>query len=595
MFGQRFATSEISSNTVTFQFAVNTAATGSGEKKAAFPLNLYGQNGTSVTINWGDGSIETLTPADYAAADSTASVHEYASAGEYTVTATSGSWETIYLLSCYVDGAITSANNANLPVYVWRRTLTAVESPLPPVKGVKKLAAVDATAMTESDDDLGYLFHRCEKMTSIPANTFVLCSHITVLTAIFYHCSLMTTIPAGLLDPLVNAVDLSQFFRYWIALTSVPEGLFDKCVNVVNMQETFRYCQTLETIPEGLFRYNTLVTNMLGMFRVCNMLKNFKLCIGSPSVNTVSDFIVNASNVTRIVCVPANSTTYTTFNSYKNSSNNIIVSTDLDDCIQVEYDGIWQFTVDTEATASGEKKAAIPLNLYGQNGVELTVDWGDNTTSRLTPSDYTSSDSTASVHEYAAAGEYTITIACNDWENTYFYATDYNISELTNKNASLYYFKRTLTSIDAKLPKISGAYYLDDNVIDPYHDDDFSDLFFNCSKLVSIPAGMFDDNPDVTSFYECFCNCSSLASIPADLFNKNIAATDFTYCFICFSNNSSLSNFTLNIGSSIVVSVSDFVNLKSGAVRTINVPANSTTYTTFSNEAASLGLTIVGV
>ena len=530
MFGQRFATSEITSNAVTFQFAVNTAATGANEKKAAFPLNLYGQNGAAVTINWGDGNIETLTSADYTATDSTASVHEYETAGEYTVTVTSGRWEDIYLLSCYVDGAITSTNNANLPIYIWRRTLTAVESPLPPVKGVKKLAAVDATAMTASDNDLGYLFHRCEKMTSIPANTFVLCSHITVFTAIFYHCSLMTAIPAGLLDPLVNAVDLSQFFRYWIALTSVPEGLFDKCVNVVNMQETFRYCQTLETIPEGLFRYNTLVTNMLGMFRVCNMLKNFKLCIGSPSVNTVSDFIVNASNVTRIVCVPANSTTYTTFNSYKNSSNNIIVSTDLDDCIQVEYDGIWQFTVDTEATASGEKKTAIPLNLYGQNGVELTVDWGDNTTSTLTSSDYAVDDFTASVHEYASAGEYTITITSDDWENAYLMTAD-EIETVDDINAPVYYLRRTLTSLDSMLPPVKGTAYIysSDNI--SASNDSFSFLFYQYEKLESIPSNLFSGNAAIDDFGYCFCSCTSLASIPSGLFDNCTAAETFASCF----------------------------------------------------------------
>lgn len=624
MFGQRFATSEITSSAVTFQFAVNTAATGANEKKAAFPLNLYGQDGASVIVNWGDGNTETLTSADYTATDSTASVHEYASAGEYTVTITSGTWESIYLLSCYVDGAITSTNNANLPIYIWRRTLTAVESPLPPVKGVKKLAAVDATAMTASDNDLGYLFHRCEKMTSIPANTFVLCSHITVLTAIFYHCSLMTTIPVGLLDPLVNAVDLSQFFRYWIALTSVPEGLFDKCVNVVNMQETFRYCQTLETIPEGLFRYNTLVTNMLGMFRVCNMLKNFKLCIGSPSVNTVSDFIVNASNVTRIVCVPANSTTYTTFNSYKNSSNNIIVSTDLDDCIQIdsgEETDEWQFTIDTEATTTGEKKTGIPFNLYGQTGVELTVDWGDNTTSTLTPSDYTSSDSTASVHEYALAGEYTITVASSNWNDTYLLSLTSTITSENDTNTSIYWFRRTLTSINQKLPSVKDcAFYSAQNSLSfVTNDKSFYDVFRDCTHLQLIPEGLFDNNPSIRTLSGTFRNCSSLISIPIGLFDKNTAVYNFGNCFSgctsltsvpaglfykntavssfgsCFSGCTLLADFTLNIGSALVTSITDFVIRKSGTTRIINVPANSATYTAFSNVASDLGLTIVGV
>ena len=68
---------------------------------------------------------------------------------------------------------------------------------------------------------------------------------------------------------------------------------------------------------------------------------------------------------------------------------------------------IWTFTVNTEATTSGEKTTGIPFNLYGQSGVTLNVDWGDETTSRLTSADYTVSDSRASVHEYAEPGIYT--------------------------------------------------------------------------------------------------------------------------------------------------------------------------------------------
>lgn len=35
---------------------------------------------------------------------------------------------------------------------------------------------------------------------------------------------------------------------------------------------------------------------------------------------------------------------------------------------------VWKFTVNTEATAAGEKTAAIPLNLYGQDKVIVNVD-----------------------------------------------------------------------------------------------------------------------------------------------------------------------------------------------------------------------------
>lgn len=36
---------------------------------------------------------------------------------------------------------------------------------------------------------------------------------------------------------------------------------------------------------------------------------------------------------------------------------------------------VWKFTINTEATAAGEKTTAIPLNLYSQNNVIVEVDW----------------------------------------------------------------------------------------------------------------------------------------------------------------------------------------------------------------------------
>ena len=91
------------------------------------------------------------------------------------------------------------------------------------------------------------------------------------------------------------------------------------------------------------------------------------------------------------------------------------------------------------------------------------------------------------------------------------------------------YFKscKSLTSIPQGLfdnnPQITTFYY----------------CFYNCSSLTSIPAGLFDNNPNVTEFDSCFQRCTSLTSIPAGLFDNNPNITDFSYCF---SNCSSLTS-----------------------------------------------------
>lgn len=59
----------------------------------------------------------------------------------------------------------------------------------------------------------------------------------------------------------------------------------------------------------------------------------------------------------------------------------------------------------------------------------------------------------------------------------------------------------------------------------------FRNTFYNCSSLTSIPNGLFNDCIEVTSFYGLFSSCSSLTSIPAGLFDNCTKVTDFSFTF----------------------------------------------------------------
>ena len=335
----------------------------------------------------------------------------------------------------------------------------------------------------------------------------------------------------------------------------------------------------------------------------------------------------------------------------------------------------WKFTVNTEATAAGEKKTGIPFNLYQQPGITLEVNWGDGTSNTLTESNYTVNDSRASVHEYASAGTYQVSIRIRGVRRAYILTinSNANISTVNNAVAPLYWWRRTLISVDNALPRLKGINYYNSptSTSSLYKENNiFYYLFYRCSSLQSIPSGLFDKNTAVTGFYYCFYNCSSLQSIPSGLFDKNTAVTDFggcfssctsiqsipsglfdkntevkdfgsifnnctllveipaglfdknieatyfAYCFYncyklasipenifkyntsvtdihsCFRSCSALTDFTLHIGSSLITNCSSFVTKKAGTTRTVYVPASSTTYTTFSNQATTLGLTI---
>jgi len=55
--------------------------------------------------------------------------------------------------------------------------------------------------------------------------------------------------------------------------------------------------------------------------------------------------------------------------------------------------------------------------------------------------------------------------------------------------------------------------------------------FYSCTSLTSIPSGLFDNCPNVTSFSNCFYNCTSLASIPSGLFDNCPNVTNFGSLF----------------------------------------------------------------
>lgn len=230
----------------------------------------------------------------------------------------------------------------------------------------------------------------------------------------------------------------------------------------------------------------------------------------------------------------------------------------------------WRFTVNTEAGAVGEKKTAIPFNLYNVSG-KVWVDWGDDTVSELTAEDYTASNATASIHEYAQAGIYTVTVQTPIWNNIYFLSAideietnnpvnpiiPYIPSSTNTKQAPLYWWKRTLTSILDPLEKIAGRIDITTPSTPETLDNRFDFLFCNCTALTSIPSGLFDNNSftnaasifygcsvlsaipsglfdeqkNITTFAKCFMNCAALASIPPGLFNENTLVTTVEHCF----------------------------------------------------------------
>lgn len=212
---------------------------------------------------------------------------------------------------------------------------------------------------------------------------------------------------------------------------------------------------------------------------------------------------------------------------------------------------VWQLTVNTQATTSGEKTTGIPINLVEQPNVVLMVDWGDGSKTKLDSSMYTTTNSTASVHTYASPGIYTISISSRYWRSCNlltiegskgsFGSESISTPTIDNMIAPLYWMQRTLTGVGV-LPRIRGSYYCSryntpEIVTDLYSSiNSVGDLFAACTKLTTIASGLFSKNPQLTNFRKCFAGCTSLTSIPQDIFWGCSAASDMDRCFHgCFS------------------------------------------------------------
>ena len=128
----------------------------------------------------------------------------------------------------------------------------------------------------------------------------------------------------------------------------------------------------------------------------------------------------------------------------------------------------------------------------------LSVDWGDGTTDGTTSHTYTDGDSFHNV---------SVSVA--------------NCAEIKVASSNLYAFWSigdNMQIVPASFSGYSNLQYVGSDIFKNFQGTNMSSRFKKCSKLKSIPSGLFDNCPNVTDFLGCFCECSSLTEIPAGLF-----------------------------------------------------------------------------
>lgn len=197
-------------------------------------------------------------------------------------------------------------------------------------------------------------------------------------------------------------------------------------------------------------------------------------------------------------------------------------------------------------TTSANTVFTCPITDFGGLTPQLTINWGDSSSSPL----ITSSSSVNKIHTYVSAGTYTITITglmpgfqVNNNIGIRSLITSIIQFGTVGLRTLNFYGCINITSIpsSASLSAVGGYDGLNEII-------SFSN-FMNGTAITTIPADIFDFSPNVTSFASTFATINTISTVPSGLFDNAVNAVSFASCFFACASLTSVPStlFDLNI------------------------------------------------
>ena len=246
-------------SSVTFQFT-----TPSDNYDAGLPIGgmaqISGQTlPDAVTVDWGDGTVETMTRA--------------------------GNWRHRYTTAGVYDATLTSEGGIPLPYREYPHP-TWYTTPLTAVTTQNVTWYQYKNSTWGSPASLDYLFYSCANLMTVSGTIFKNCPNVTAANGVFNSCSKLQSIPKGLFDrnPLITS--FSGTFRGCSQVERVPAGLFDHCPLVTNFTRCFQDCKLLRYSPDTIFGNNPLASNFSYCFLECQSFTIKSTIFSSPEDTT---------------------------------------------------------------------------------------------------------------------------------------------------------------------------------------------------------------------------------------------------------------------------------------------------------------------
>ncbi|HBR1366663.1 TPA: phage tail protein I [Klebsiella pneumoniae] len=417
--------------------------------------------------------------------------------------------------------------------------------------GCSKLAVVDEDIFSENilAQNFSYVFYDCDSLTIIPPRLFARNVAATNFSYAFYGCDGIKIVPGGLLANNSKTIDVSFMFAY-SSIEEVESGAFDGAVLLKDFYYTFYTCAKLRIIAPAIFYKNTQVIKFTATFRGCVALQSVDG--GLFSKNVLATEFGSTFMSSGLLSIPPDlfsqntAAVYFAYCFYGVPCEEIPESllTNNVNCFSLSYmfamSGVKNVAGNLLATL--EKLTDVTFMFYSSGLAHIDEDFFQF---NLEITSFKSTFSKCGNLVAIKNGLFRNNKKATSFEETFSYSGLETIPEgLFSGNTAATMYTKTFyscaaletvpTNLITSMPAsvISAGSFLEKSGVKAipvgFLDTDASiltsNIFANCSRLIEIPAGLFN-RLGVNAIYGVLTGCKNLVMDVNELFNLDSYAT----------------------------------------------------------------------
>ena len=447
---------------------------------SSFALPSFTTDG-SVTVDWGDGVVETLTTA----------VHTFTNGGGYH--------DIGFRLNSGTFFKPVINDNATY------KTRVIATGPAPASMkvdasagfyGCSALKSFDATVDVSGGTNFYGAWSSCSNLVSFPlVNT----AAVTNFQSTWQFCSSLTSFP------LVDTSAGTNFRSAWSTCSSLTSFPLINTAAGTTFQSTWTNCSSLTSFP---LIDTAAGTNFSGAWYNCSSLTSFPLIDTAAGTNFSSAWI-GCSSLTSFPLI--NTAAGTTFQSAWNNCNSLTSFPLINTAAGTNFQQAW---------GSCSSLTSFPL-IDTSSGTNFQQAWYGCSSLTSFPLIDTAAGTSFS-NAWQGCTSLTSFPLLNTAAGTNFYAAWYGCSSLTS-----FPLINTAAGTNFSYAWNSCSSLTSFPLIDTAAGTDFNVAWYNCSSLTSFPL---IDTSSGTYFYRAWRFCSSLTDFPANFFDS-WTGTPATNCF----------------------------------------------------------------